>query len=254
MGAPHTREQHRLSWESFRATRNYQRASDATGVTRMTILKWAGSQFICGFACPYHDYEKLLEDEVRAMKLRSEMVNQGNYDPVSHEAAMRADMEKDGRLQRKKAVIMSLVHSDIERIAHWELIYAKIYFDITGIALDYNNIVNPEDMPTKEQILKKGLHINSMKEAIASLALVQAQIDTLKHLTSETRPMAQAVLETEKPSREELRKIKAELETSPERRLTDIRMMIEDPELDAQENNTTQPDAVSEPTNQGTTG
>lgn len=235
----HTAEDHRIAFEAWYAAKyNYQKAADAAGTSYQTVFRWSEEFYVCMEKCPWHNWDKLKEERERATAARMELIEQGNFDPIAHAAAMQASI-KDKAASRRK-VIRNLVRSDIERLAHLELIYAKVFFETTGVPLDYTQVVDPNSIGFDPNTLMK--HTLEFKNAEGKINALIKLIDAMRNLKisagllsadgvpvqEEEELTPQQELEQNKPlTIEDLRKIREKLAKEDPHKLAAMASIIQ---------------------------
>lgn len=177
---------HRKAFEVFYETRNKSAAGRAAGVTYVTIMNWAYEGYNCRFGCPWHGWDKLIEEKEAALTAQMKMLDQGIYDPVRIEKGMQ-DAARNPNAERMFA-INKVVRSDMERIGHYEYLYAKVFFHLTGISVAPDNA----DGFTSEQLdehcnkyldkYKQGLILTNFE---AGMRVLNSIVDKIKELRND---------------------------------------------------------------------
>ena len=217
----YTAEHHRLAFETWYDTHNYSAAAKAVNANYLTPRRWSADDFSCDFNCPYHNWQQLMEERDSALQSRNELINAGNLDPVAHDIAMRKAVSEPGP-KGKNPLVINLVRSDLERLQHWELLYARVYFDLTGIALTHGQLTEEESRKT----YRMGLSVTNAGEGIRMLKTIQDQIDALQG--SDRRSTAR----TQTPAREQLtlqqlRRMKKLAENTPPQKLQTMMTVVD---------------------------
>lgn len=175
-------EDHKKAYQVWLRTRNMAEVARACGVTHTTVYEWRSGTFRCQFNCVYHNWDKFEAEKKAAQNARLELLEKGVHDPVEHEIAMRQAIttaKTDGKSVYKDGPAMAALRADDERLAQWEFIWAKLFFQATGVPVDPALLHDPEQMAKIDEVYGKGLKSKNLDDAIKSLATVQDQIDKL---------------------------------------------------------------------------
>lgn len=201
----YNQDHHRAAFDIWYDTRNWTATRKTVGAQFATLKSWASEEYVCKFNCPWHGWDKLIEERDRAMKQRVTLLNDGQYDITSHQQAME-DAIGDIRPAGKKDAITLIVHSDLQQISQWQYLYNKVYYNITGMALDYHQMKESQSL----MHYRKGLMPTSLEGGIKMLETISKRIDVLKgsHMVSEEPEIKDAKGRPPKLSLEDLRKIR----------------------------------------------
>lgn len=199
----YTEKDHERAWEIYFEHRTYQSVADQMGVDYATVTRWSKDDYKCKYAgCAWHGWDRMIEERDMVVTARLNLYEEGNLNPAAHDNALReailsgpahrdlasvSEEERRRRLievDRRKKILETLVRSDFERLAQWELIWSKIIFQLTGQVLDVKVLVDSEGDPLDEEeirkILGRGLKSTTLEGAVRSLKEVQDQVDKLK--------------------------------------------------------------------------
>lgn len=187
----YTAVDHQKAFEIWYRTRNWTSVAKALDAVWSTTKRWATSDYPCSWGCPWHDYDKLIVDRDKALQARKNLIDEGNFDPVSHDLAMReAISRKTDKTQLAcNPAPMIIVRNDIERIQHWEYLWSKIYFHATGLVTTWREFQGFGALQEFErldlenelrQTLTGGLAATSLDQCIRMLKTIQDQIDGLQ--------------------------------------------------------------------------
>lgn len=239
----YSKEQHEEAWLIYYEKRTYQSVSDAMGLDYGTVQRWAKEDFACPHhGCSYHNWDQMIEEKDLAVEAKLRLYEDGNVNPIAHEQAIEQAMnmpnvadaseaERRKRLaevERRRKVIESLVRSDFERLAQWELIWSKAIFQITGQVLDYDALVDMEGNPLAEEevrkLLSRGLKLTSLEGGVRALKEIQGMIEDLKEKLNLQKKLGNEDIGTgqdrkeERPAAtiEDLRHFKSIWENTPE--------------------------------------
>lgn len=240
----YTDEDHRRAFEIYWQTRVLRRVSDEMGLDFATVKSWSG-EYACTYACPWHNWDRIRIEREAGIDARLKSMEMGIVDPVQQSAALEAAVAAADtsawdpdrlsqpmlpQIRERQQVVESMVRSDLERASQWELLYSKIFFQLTGIALDHRLFVKDGQPVTEEelkQVFEKGLTLKNMDNGIKALALVQDRIDQLRERMGvySRKPSAvpppqapQKAIENQTPEKlgiEELRRLNALLRQTP---------------------------------------
>lgn len=232
-------DHHKQAFEIWREARTFTRVGEIMDIGLDTVRAWSKADFNCLQGCQWHNWEKLVADEALALSRRMQLYEEGNVDPIAHNVAtqdvMRSD-ERNPKLQKARREVMDkLVRSDLERAAQWELLWSKVYFQVTGICLDHRTvIVEGKDVQTGE-LYAQGLKVTNMEGGIRALFTVQSQIDKLKERMGvyksdvkkdEEDKSAEKDFDVETLSIEEVRKFQQLVENTPPDQLELLKRML----------------------------
>ena len=213
MSTRYTAEDHRKAFETWYETRNMAEVASSLGANYLTPRRWRDADFNCSWSCPYHDWDKLMDERDAALHARAQLVNGGNVDPIAHEKAMREAINNPDA--PRSVVVNNCVRSDLERLAHWEYLYSKVYFDMTGIALDYGSIKEEE---ARAQY-RAGLHVTNAESGVRMMKVIQQQIDGLQG-AERVRPEISAKQEkAEQLTLQQLRQMRHLAQSTPPEKL-----------------------------------
>ena len=104
---------------------------------------------------------------------------------VTNESLSQAERQDAiDKAEKRRKVVESLVRSDFERLAQWELIWSKLIFQITGQVLDFSALVDVSGNQLSEEELRKvlglGLKLTTMESGVKALQNCQRNIEDLK--------------------------------------------------------------------------
>ena len=222
MTRQYTAEEHKAAFGIWSETRNLTQAARSVGSDWGTVKRWAQPDFKCSENCPWHGWERLLDERERALAAKLALINKGEYDPVEHDKALREAVANQEA--PKVLAIDTIIRSDLERVSQLELLWSKVFYDITGIVTDWKHFRNGgadgiiEDERLRDSlkgVLRGGLHTTSMKDGVGMLKTLRSEIEAI---VGNARTAAnQTPIEEEQASREELRRLRQMVKTlSPE--------------------------------------
>lgn len=214
---------HQRAFEVYYTSKVWSRVSDVIGCTYATVFRWADKSFPCQEGCPWHGWEELIKERDRVLHAQMAAMDTGGLI-----AADRASIETTKQMTvKKRQAIFQLLKSDVDRIAHLELLYSKTFYELTGIPLDKNFFQDRDgNLIDMDQIYGQGKTVRDLEAGMRTLSLIMDQIDQLKvraGLVDESgQDKSHLQLETGDPkdrplSLHDLREMKHRLEnTSPE--------------------------------------
>lgn len=194
-----------------------------------TVWRWSLETFHCRYNCPWHGWDKLKDESNRVMSVKFQKLNEGDFNPASQEAAMAKALAEGDLAPVAQRVVADSVRADIERIRLWEYLWSKVYYDVTGVALEYSDLrgfkeSSTEDFALKEQY-SKGLRSTRLEAAISLLSLIETNIDRLRHRATggkQPGPMLTVHGEKQPPmDLHQLRELAASLDTTTIPKLTE---------------------------------
>lgn len=228
------REHHERAFQIWYDAGTYAAVRNELSLDFHTIKSWAGP-FACADACPWHNWEKLKQEKAAAIRAQMELYTKGIHNPLAHDVAVRAavgavpDRGYDQTptpptLEDRQRAVATVVRSDLERLSHWEYLYAKVFFEVTGLAVDAKLLVRDGVPLSEEQIREKlgqGLSCKTLDAGIRALATVQQQIEGLKMnlgaYNKAHQPNGEVAVPQPKQSMtiDDLRKFKSLVENTP---------------------------------------
>lgn len=232
----YTSEHHEQAYRIYWDTRNYSRVSEKLDIGMDTARNWSKADFPCRFGCQWHNWEKLIIEQQEALTSRVKLFEAGNLDPIAHEACIDGVVKFDPKnrtsVEKRREAMSKLVRSDLERAAHWELLYEAVYFQLTGIVLDNSMIVAEGSAKTRRTVYESARKINSFEAGIKALKTAQDQIDGLKtrlgiYASKDDEPKQEiAEQKVESLTIEEARHLQDLMEHTPPEQLELIRKLM----------------------------
>lgn len=171
-------DMHQRAFELFYETRNWRKVATELGLAYQTPFKWAKDDFVCPFGCPYHNWDKIIKQKNEAMQQQLTLIGTGITNAREHDSVVH-ELLVDEEQNRMEAVA-KLLKSDFERMSHWEIMYAKIFYDLTGVAVSGSDIMRAGEVVSLKELLQTGLHVTNLEGGIRALGTVQDQIDKLR--------------------------------------------------------------------------
>lgn len=227
----YTAQHHQQAFDIWYRTRNWTEVARELKAEWTTAKRWSAADFDCKWNCPWHNWVALQEERDNAQATRNALLNNGVTDPVVHDMAMRdVLLGKDTDLSPRKKIAQQMIRSDNERISHWEYLWSKVYFDATGIALDWRQARGMDDRDIEEKLretLRVGLHATSLEQCVKMLKIIQEQIDTSKGNMVSITPIS-SIAATEDLSIDELRQLRTQLKKTPPAKLKALNIVLDD--------------------------
>jgi hypothetical protein len=180
----YTADDHKQAFDVFFVSRNISEVTRTLGLAYETTLRWKSPNYACQYACPYHNWDTLIEEQLRTIAAQEKVKAQGISDPIVQSEAMAAALNNDpfqapAPTYNEVRAALKSVTSDEERLHHWRLLYAKVFFEITGVPIDYSTL--KEELTGTEKLFsaerfKKGLKVTNAENAVRTLGYIQDQI------------------------------------------------------------------------------
>lgn len=212
--------EHRRAFELYKELRTLAAVSEKMEIPYSTIQRWNSANFSC--PCPWHNWPLLMqkvdsgEDAVLSLSPLQQM------DPLMVDAAVRGE-----DLPKRETI---LTRSDLERLGELEFLWAKFYYEITGIVLDVSTLIDAGGLDTKEatdemtkKYLRGGLPCKSADTATRTLLAIGHEIEEVKErlgLTTAARKgdVTKESTEKQEMTMDDLHRIKEMLaNTSPDK-------------------------------------
>lgn len=185
-------QDHKNAYETWHETKNMSEVARMLQCTHTTPYRWKDKDYKCEFNCPWHGWEELEHEILKTKQVRQKLVEEGEYDPITHEIEMRKAITKDpGKTRDKDGKLMMSILTDLELAADAQYMYNKAFYAATGIAREYKFLKDPNAIDLEEQY-KQGLRPNTFKEAWQVMREAIQDIDKYTAVTRE----AQAQQET----------------------------------------------------------
>ena len=123
---------HEQAFDAWCETHNWSKVASAVGCAYDTPRRWAEDDFECADGCAFHGWERLERQKNAAIQSQVSLIEQGNFDPVEHNRAIQRVMMGGPNTPNRAELIKRTIRSDLERAAHWELIWSKAFYIATG--------------------------------------------------------------------------------------------------------------------------
>jgi len=228
----YTAEDHRRAYEVWFRTRSWRRTAEAIGSNPsvyQTVRSWSRADFACREGCPYHDWENLARQQEG--QPGTSLVR-----PLDNPEMRHLDLVPQDECV---AALEDLFASDIERLTHWEIIYAKAFYHVTGIVRLCPHLVGADGSPCTEEDLKRrfdsGLKPANLRDAVIVLARVQGEIHKLVKLSGLRRskkrrppsPADDAPAESRQLTIEDVRDLKELYDNTPPEKRAALAKILE---------------------------
>jgi hypothetical protein len=226
-----TAEHHQKAFELFFLNRNWKATAEALETTSHTIYSWSRPIFQCKENCPYHGWDSLIEERTKIQKAQLDAHVRGAQDPLSQGSLihMNADSHVPVSMtpaEAQQSALIGIHKSEVERLTQLELLYNKVFFDLTGIPLAYSQF---KDLAAASLALKDiynaGLHATTFREATNALSTILGEIEKCKRRLGlidqagkvTEAPLEEKVSKQEKLTLQDLRNIRNKIDaTTPE--------------------------------------
>lgn len=208
----HTPEMHQQAFELYRRTRNRMLISKELGICYATVYSWMRAEYRCQFACPWHGWDKLIVDSEKANAASYRLLEEGNMNPLDHQEAMKLAMTTTSNTRLN--LVQKFTRTDKERLGHFEYLYSKVYFHLTGIPIAFDDLVeagveDPEVLKIKlKEALGKGLAVTNFESGLRCLSQLMEHIKALQDKLGINKP-EQSDQTVKKLSIHELRQLRA---------------------------------------------
>lgn len=184
----HSSEQHKKAFELFFDLRSMNAVANQTGVDNHTLRRWSRGEINCD--CPYHNWAELVKEREVALVTRMDLIAKGIVDPLEHEQAL-LDAEPcripltEVQQQAIRPASKVMDRGDRERLSQFELIYAKLFFHITGCVIDHGTLLDGGgELLTVEQCKKyfdeRGLAPKNLEQCVKVLIQVTEEIRKIR--------------------------------------------------------------------------
>lgn len=174
----YTKEHHQRAFSAWRTHRSISAVARLLGASRPTIYSWRRPEFSCRESCGFHGWDALLAKKDSALIARKALVDAGVRDHKLHDQAILATL---GSSPRAEAVLQA-VRSDLKRLQRLELLYARVFFDMTGQVIPPFSSEAQIDPPPglDSDLLRLGLHVTSLEAGVRALSLILSEIRSLE--------------------------------------------------------------------------
>lgn len=210
---PYNADDHRRAFEIYVESRSYNVVSTKIGCMLVTATRWSQEDYPCPYGCPFHGWVRLLKERSETIKAQ---FDPAEVVPLLSPQAMAESVSGALKARFSNEEICKIVFSNVERLQHWELLYAKVYYDLTGIQLDVPNIAISDLRGESRRAFTEGLHITTFAEGVKMLAHIEDKIENLRTSLDIPRHDEAPTKDTpQKLSISELRRLKVNVETAP---------------------------------------
>jgi hypothetical protein len=220
--ANYTAEDHRRAYDSYVASaRNMSQTSRVMGIAYETVLRWRESNYACAYGCKFHGWDSLADQNLKVMEARNALTNSGVNDPIVLEGAIRnpeAVLEMipapKPLTPAEEAKVTRIVIKEEERLSHWYHLYAKVYYDLTGVVLDFDTLISTtepaETVRARREILyKNALRCTNAENAIKTLGYIEDRIRAIESAKNADKKEITVLGNTPRFTPDQLRQIAA---------------------------------------------
>lgn len=203
---------HEKAFLTWCETHNMSEVARQVGCSYDTGRRWQKDTFSCSDGCAWHGWDRLEEEKNAAHQAQAQLVQEGNFDPVAHDQAIRKVLTGGTNTESRASVIKRTVRSDLERASHWEFIYAKAFYKATGQVIEWNTFqgghLSQDVIDKMQSVMTVGLSPTSFEQCIKVMKIAEEQINFIRGRPNERIDEK----DDEKPvTAEELRQIRAGL-------------------------------------------
>lgn len=225
----YTEDDHRRAFEIWLVNGSYREVEVKSGIPMYAAVAWAKAEYTCRFGCPWHGWEHLREAQKKAV--RKELA------PVAEKREREFSMAQAPAAPKPPSryeLVRRIVRSDLERLAQLEVLYAKAFYDATGVNLGVPQLIDDQgNVIQAEEILRRfagsGVKSKSYEQAIRCVSMILSEINKILDSSGLRRakpedetPAAASSVSVEDLSIEEVRHVRElhqrYLQTSPEKR------------------------------------
>jgi hypothetical protein len=185
----HDAEMHKKAYEVYRLSKNLSDVQRTMGLTYDTVLRWKQANLVCSWGCPYHGWDELVEQELNVMAAKEKAIAAGITDPAEQQRAMeialanKTPFQAPAPTEREMKRAVKMVITEEQMLGHWRHLYAKAYFDLTGVVMDFETLLEDSTGTTslyKEELFKKGLRFTSSEQGMRTLGYIMDKIKELE--------------------------------------------------------------------------
>lgn len=215
-----TAEDHKKAFDAFYQHGTFSKVIEAVGITHQTAQNWSLATYRCPSGCPWHDWPRLVAERKSMNMARASLLEKGVVDPISHQEAAKNALVNVPDKRREAAE--AFLKSDLEILQHYEFCYNRIFYDLTGIKLDFQLMKDAQgEWIPIEKFLVDGLHLETASEAIRLMGMVRDRIDAIKMRMGISKPLEEKKIEGDTTAKavslQDLREMKEKLKnTDPE--------------------------------------
>lgn len=174
--------------------------------------RWQKQDFACSDGCAWHGWDRLEAEKNAAHQIQIQLVEEGNFDPVAHDQAIRKVLAGGANSESRAAVIKRTVRSDLERASHWEFLYAKAFYKATGQVIEWNTFqggnLTPEQLDKMQGVMTVGLSPTSFEQCVKVMKMAEDQINLIRGRPKDRLDDQE---EDKKITADELREIRARM-------------------------------------------
>jgi len=185
----YTTEDHENAFQVWCDTGSWTRTAEAMRGHAGLLSKasnaknWAKDNFNCAFSCPWHGWHKLKAERSKALA-----VSLGPGINASEKAIMLAQPPPPPGIGNhgptRQDALKNVVRSDIERLAHLEVMYAKAVYHATGLVIPCPSVINGEggianDIMIRELFTSAHSRAPTFAAAVSATTAILEQINKI---------------------------------------------------------------------------
>lgn len=218
------RTDHEKAFRIWCETHNWSRVHTDIGCNYETPRRWAEDDFQCKDGCPWHGWDRLEREKQASLQAQVELIEQGNFNPTEHDRAIRRVLMGGPSGPNRAELIKRTIRSDLERAAHWEMIWAKAFYTATGQVVEWSQFnggesIPPEVFETMQQTLRQGMSPTSFHQCVQAMKMAQEQIDLIRGRPQRRKDEEEAT--SQEFSVEDLRNLRAKMKAGDTLKLRD---------------------------------
>jgi len=179
-----TKDDHQKAFEVWCDTHNMSAVCRDVGISYDTGRRWKEQDFRCLEGCAWHGWDRLEEEKNAAHQAQELLIQQGNFDPVAHDQAIRKVLTGGASGESRAEVVKRTIRSDLERASHWEFIYAKAFYKATGQVIEWNTFqgggLTDEVRDKMQSVMTVGLSPTSFEQCIKVMRVAEEQIGLIR--------------------------------------------------------------------------
>ena len=215
-----TEADHKRAFDIYLQTRSYNEVAQMLSIAFASAQRLGAEDYVCKYNCQWHSWRKLCEHHDKIMSKRLQLIETGVTDP----AEQQREIDKALLTVRPAATRLAVhefVTKDEERIAQWEHLRNRLFYQMTGVSLlEFKAKLTAQAGGTsiadaqEKAAYEGGLPITKVEEGMRLMLLIEDHIDKLLgRVTAKQEPReAEVVSDTKKPSIQELLDLKKQLE------------------------------------------
>jgi hypothetical protein len=191
----YTADDHKAAFEAYLEVPTFNHVGRVLGIDSQKASWWASPTFRCKFGCPYHNYPILLREREVAVSENIKLFEEKKGSVSESKAIIKKIVEENHADPDNAATVIAtlnkIVRSDLERLTHWEYLYGMVFYQLTGIELDYDHIVDRNGkFKVDAEAYLKASRIDKAEKCVYLLSHIQDQIENIKGRIAPDNPNA----------------------------------------------------------------